>query len=183
MSSRPALRADSDQTVAAGMTWREMAALAVAHACTAGEEQKPMDDTLYVKAEELDLRALQLPGRRALSFARRKSSPETWRTACRRKLAELLAYAPPKPATARLLRQVERDGVRIEAYVMAVAQGVHLPAYLLRPASGRADGSAVMAIHGHGEAEPCIGSRDDYHHMFALRIARSGRLVLCPEHR
>jgi dienelactone hydrolase len=38
-----------------------------------------------------------------------------------------------------------------------------------------------MAIHGHGQVEPCIGDRDDYHHMFALRLAQEGFLVLCPE--
>jgi dienelactone hydrolase len=40
-----------------------------------------------------------------------------------------------------------------------------------------------MAIHGHGEVEPCTGARDDYHHMFALRMAQAGHVVLCPEHR
>jgi dienelactone hydrolase len=38
-----------------------------------------------------------------------------------------------------------------------------------------------MAIHGHGAAEPCVGLADDYHHMFALRSAQAGHLVLCPE--
>ncbi len=39
------------------------------------------------------------------------------------------------------------------------------------------------AIHGHGEVEPCIGVRDDYHHQFALELAKHGYVVLCPEHR
>jgi hypothetical protein len=37
-----------------------------------------------------------------------------------------------------------------------------------------------MAIHGHGRAEPCIGVEDDYHHMFALGLAKAGRIVICP---
>jgi len=41
--------------------------------------------------------------------------------------------------------------------------------------------SAVMAIHGHGEVEPAIGLFDDYHHFFALELARDGHLVLAPE--
>ena len=40
---------------------------------------------------------------------------------------------------------------------------------------------AVIAIHGHGEVEPCIGAYDDYHHAFALELARGGHIVLCPE--
>ncbi len=37
-----------------------------------------------------------------------------------------------------------------------------------------------MAVHGHGEVEPLLGLRDDYHHQFALRLARAGHVVLCP---
>jgi len=56
-----------------------------------------------------------------------------------------------------------------------------MPAYLLIPESGGRSGHAVMAVHGHGFAPPCVGSRDDYHHQFALRLAQAGHLVLCPE--
>ena len=49
------------------------------------------------------------------------------------------------------------------------------------PKSDPPAGRAVMAIHGHGRAEPCVEGRDDYHHMFALRLAQAGHLVLCPE--
>lgn len=153
-------------------------------------EDMAMDETFYVRAEELRLLALHPPGRRALSFHNRfagatpsKAAFETWRAACRRKLAELLGYRAPRPASARKLRSVVRDGVTIEAWVMRADNDVELPAYLLRPTSERSARSAVMAIHGHGEAEPCIGARDDYHHQFVLRIAQAGWLALCPEHR
>ena len=33
----------------------------------------------------------------------------------------------------------------------------------------------------HGEAESCIGVYDDYHHSFALELAKRGHSVLCPE--
>jgi pimeloyl-ACP methyl ester carboxylesterase len=39
----------------------------------------------------------------------------------------------------------------------------------------------VMAIHGHGAVEPCLGLHDDYHHSFALELAKAGHLVLAPE--
>ena len=38
-----------------------------------------------------------------------------------------------------------------------------------------------MAIHGHGEVEPCLGLTDDYHHRFALALALAGHVVCCPE--
>ncbi|MFQ5806393.1 MAG: alpha/beta fold hydrolase, partial [Phycisphaerae bacterium] len=103
------------------------------------------------------------------------------RKACREKLTELLGFAPPSPGTARRLRAIEHEGVTIEAWVMKVNKDLSLPAYLLIPRSGAPAKQAVMAIHGHGQAEPCLGWRDDYHHAFALRLAQAGHLVLCPE--
>ncbi len=150
-----------------------------------------MDESFYIRTEELRLLALHPQPRKSLAFARRfgaEASPsraefESWRKACRRKLAELLGFERLRAASARLLRSVERNGVRIEAWVMQARPDVELPAYLLRPSKPRPGACAVMAIHGHGEAEPCIGAHDDYHHMFALRLAEAGWLVLCPEHR
>lgn len=65
--------------------------------------------------------------------------------------------------------------------VMQVSGDLSIPAYLLLPPSNTTPGVAVLAIHGHGEVEPCLGRRDDYHHQFALKLAQQGRLVLCPE--
>lgn len=146
-----------------------------------------MDDAVFIRADELGLKALQGPGRRSLSFASRKGSLDAWKRSCRRKLAELIGYTPPGPARAEMLRTTMHEGVRIEAWVMAAGPGVRLPAYLLRgerPATATTPRpEAVMAIHGHGEAQPCVGAADDYHHQFALRMAQAGHLVLCPEHR
>jgi dienelactone hydrolase len=73
------------------------------------------------------------------------------------------------------------EGVRIAALVMKVNDDVSIPAYLLFPEKLVAPGTAIFAIHGHGEIEPCIGQRDEYHHQFALKLAQAGYLVLCPE--
>ena len=83
-------------------------------------------------------------------------------------------------ANVRLLRSTEVDDVTIEAWVMTVDESLSIPAYLLSPESPRHPDQAVMAIHGHGAAEPCVGLRDDYHHRFALELARAGHIVLCP---
>jgi dienelactone hydrolase len=149
----------------------------------AREEQAPgtVDGEFFVRPEELTLRCLQRPGRRELSFANYRGAPEAWRTACRAKLVELLGFKPPSAGTARRLRTIEHQGVTIEAWVMEVDENLSMPAYVLIPPSAPKSPRAVMAIHGHGVAEPCVGLRDDYHHMFALRTAQAGHLVLCPE--
>ncbi len=148
---------------------------------TGKEQESTMDDQFYIRTRELTLRALQAPGRRALSCGTFKREPEAWRKACRAKLAELLSYVPPAPGEAKRLRTVTHEGVTIEAWVMRVDQNLSLPGYVLIPKSAPRAGRAVMAIHGHGDVEPCLGKHDDYHHMFALRLAQAGHLVLCPE--
>jgi dienelactone hydrolase len=145
------------------------------------ERNAEMDERFFLRPEELTLRALQAPGRRTLSFQQFKGAPEEWRKACRQKLAELLGYVAPSPGATERRRTLTREGVTIEAWVATVGQDLSLPAYLLIPKPAPAAGHAVMAIHGHGEAEPCLGAPDDYHHAFALRLAQAGHLVLCPE--
>ena len=170
-------RRDFGQAVAGGA-----AALTVGiQPSFAQNEAKGVNREFFIRRDELTLRCLQKPGRRALSFANYKGSPEAWRKACHEKLTELLGYALPVPGKARLLRTIEHEGVIIEAWMMQVEENLSMPAYLLIPNSGAASGRAVMAIHGHGAVEPCVGLADDYHHMFALRSAQAGHLVLCPE--
>jgi cephalosporin-C deacetylase-like acetyl esterase len=79
-----------------------------------------------------------------------------------------------------ILRESEVGDVTIQVVQMRIDKGLSLPAYYLVPAkkTGR---FPVMAIHGHGEAEACIGIRNDYHHGFALHLAQQGFAVLCPE--
>ena len=151
----------------------------LAHAAWFGEK---FDEKFLVRANELTLRCLQEPGRRALSFANFAGSPEDWRKACRAKLNELLGLAPPSPGTARKLRTTEYKGVTIEAWVMSVNGDLMMPGYVLYPKAGVPKrGRALMAIHGHGSVEPCLGWRDDYHHGFAHAAAQAGHLVLAPE--
>ncbi|MCW5977119.1 MAG: hypothetical protein KIT09_03540 [Bryobacteraceae bacterium] len=117
---------------------------------------------------------------RAVSFGNFSGPAEEWREQCRAKLTELLAFEAPSPGQARELRSTELGGVRIRALVMEVSPALSLPAYLLEPAQGERRG-AVLAIHGHGAISPAIGFHDDYHHRFALELARAGYVVLCPE--
>ena len=134
----------------------------------------------FVRPDELTLEFSQPRPQRRLSFANFKGSPAAWKKACRDKLAELLGFSRPSATKAHLLRSTSIGDVRIEAWVMRIDRSLSIPAYFLAPESVSDRSRAVMAIHGHGEAEPCLGLREDYHHAFALRLAQAGHLVLCP---
>jgi dienelactone hydrolase len=142
-----------------------------------------MDAGFLIAPSELTLTFAHPPGARKLAFTSWSGDAGAWRAACREKFALLLGLndgATAEPGDVTRLRQAYRDGVRIDAWVMRITEGLSIPAYLLTPQDGLVRG-VVMAIHGHGEAGPCLGLRDDYHHAFALRLAQAGYLVLCPE--
>jgi dienelactone hydrolase len=144
----------------------------------------PLDPAFAVAPSELTLRFSRSAPTATLAFRRTSQPFAEWRRTGRERLALLLGVTAPESAAVEALRETVHEGVRVRALRMAVEPGLSVPAYLLWPAEhrdGPRPGSAVMAIHGHGEAEPCIGVGDDYHHMFALDLARRGRTVLCPE--
>jgi dienelactone hydrolase len=134
-----------------------------------------------VRADELTLKFDHPPGGRRLSFRNAKLPPEEWKARATQKLTELLGVTRPGPAEVRELRRVEFQGVTIHALLMRVDDTLTIPGYLLVPDERTPRLSAVMAIHGHGSVEPCLGLEDDYHHFFALELAKAGHLVLAPE--
>lgn len=134
-----------------------------------------------VRPGELTLRFAHGPAQRRLSFARAGLEPDVWRAQCRAKLRELLGLTSDiGPCPVRELRHIEHQGVTIHALVMDRRDDLSMPAYLLEPKSAEAPDRSVIAIHGHGEVGPCIGVADDYHHRFALELAKAGHRVLCP---
>jgi dienelactone hydrolase len=143
-----------------------------------------MDATLQeflIQKSELSLRFSRPPAERRLSYHNLEVPPLEWRHRAKAKLKELLSIAAPAPGSVRELRSMVHQGVTIHALVMAVADDLSIPAYLLRPDPDIPRKSAVMAIHGHGSVEPAVGLVDDYHHFFALELAKAGHLVLAPE--
>ena len=147
----------------------------------APRRQVDLDPSFPVRPAELALRFHRGVGERRISFASFKGSTAEWKTACHEKLTELLGFRPPTPRPVRRLRSIEHEGVTIEAWVMEINSDLTIPAYLLTPKT--ITRSAVMAIQGHGKPEPPIGLEDDYHHKFALELAKDGHLVLCPTSR
>jgi dienelactone hydrolase len=138
-------------------------------------------EDFLVQTSELTLKFGHPPGQRRLSFHNAELPPEEWKARAGQKLAELLGISQPGPAEVRELRRLEYQGVTIHALLMRVDDALTIPAYLLVPDEKTPKLSAVMAIHGHGSVEPCLGLEDDYHHFFALELARAGHLVLVPE--
>jgi dienelactone hydrolase len=142
----------------------------------------PLNHEFFIHRDELNLRFTHPDGERMLSFVNANLRFDEWKTQCQAKLRELLNIELPSPSTVTELRRTQHEGVEIRALVMEVDHHLSIPAYLLYRKASQPSAPAVMAIHGHGEVEPCIGSEHhDYHHQFALRLAQEGYLVLCPE--
>jgi len=143
-----------------------------------------MDRDFLIRPDELDLTFSHGAGHRQLAFQYWKGTPEAWKSACREQLLSLLGLELPAPSgTVREVRQLVEAGVTIQALIMQVDDQLSIPAYFLVPSVPKDPSRVVMAIHGHGEVDMCIGlgQWDDYHHSFALALAQAGYQVLCPE--
>lgn len=135
----------------------------------------------YLSPDELTLSFSHGPASRRFSFTSTDLRPEDWRRDCISKLRDLLRLGTDLSSNhVTEVREENVSGVRTVALVMQVSEGLAIPAYLLLPAQPANSDRAVIAIHGHGSVEPLIGSCDDYHHSFALKLALEGRVVLCP---
>jgi dienelactone hydrolase len=134
-----------------------------------------------IKKSELNLRFTRPPAERRLSFQNLDLPPEQWKDRAKDKLKELLRIDDTTPGDVQELRAMEYQGITIQALVMEINDNLSIPAYLLIPDPAVPRKTAVMAIHGHGSVEPAIGLVDNYHHFFALELAKDGHLVLAPE--
>ena len=144
------------------------------------DETENLKNFLITKSE-LTLQYSHTPGSRQLSFGNADIPAEDWKMRTRAKLAEILNISKTKNGEVTDLRQMEYQGITLHALIMKIDEHLSIPAYLLVPNPDKPRKSAVMAIHGHGRVEPAIGLVDDYHHSFALELAKDGHLVLAPE--
>jgi dienelactone hydrolase len=147
------------------------------------DEVESLPESFLIDRTEVTLRFAHLGAARRLSFHNFKGPAQTWRKRCLAKLGELINVSEPSRCEVRELRRTRFQGVDIRALVMQVSPDLSIPGYLLVPASQSIRRTPVIGIHGHGVVEPLIGVRDDGHHRFGLELARSGHVVLCPEHR
>jgi len=147
----------------------------------AQEENTELLEEFLIKKTELNLRYSHPPADRRLSFHNVDLPPERWKIEAKAKLKEILKISEIDSGEVEELRKIEFQGVAIHALLMKIDDNLTIPAYLLVPNPAGPQKSAVMAIHGHGSVEPTIGLVDDYHHCYALELAKDGHLVLAPE--
>lgn len=132
-----------------------------------------------IKKDELNLQFRYTNPERKISYKNYMGDYEHWKTEVLQKFAELIAYEPPKERKVTELRSMINEGITYHAMVMEASPQLSIPAYLLVP--GKKMKGVVMSVHGHGMVESSIGIEDDYHHRYALELAKEGYLVLCPE--
>ncbi len=134
-----------------------------------------------VEAEELELRYRAPRAGLRLAFGRAGLPWAEWREVAAARLGEVVGVDAGVAAGAVTeLRRTAAEGVEVVALVMAVGEGLSVPAYLLNPGGQR----VVMALHGHGQVDECLrinGVHEDYHHHFAIELAKAGHTVLLPE--
>jgi len=141
-----------------------------------------MEKDFYITPDELELRFSHGKGNRKFSFTKMGTEPDIWRKECKAKLSDLLNLdLSVSSDEVTLLRTSLLGEVEINAFRMKIDENFSIPGYLLQPKRAKSNDRAIMAIHGHGTVEPCLGAYDDYHHAFALGLAKNGHIVFCPE--
>jgi dienelactone hydrolase len=144
-------------------------------------EETGVPEEFLIKKSELNLRYGHAPADRRLSFHNVNLPPGQWKIEAKKKLKEILKISEIDRGDVKELRKIKFQGVMIHALLMKIDDNLTIPAYLLTPDPAKKKKSAVIAIHGHGSVEPSIGLVDDYHHYYALELAKDGHLVLAPE--
>ncbi|WP_433164382.1 hypothetical protein [Kribbella sp. CA-247076] len=142
-----------------------------------------MDYDFLIRPDELTLRYRTPRASPRLSFETAGLAWADWRTQAKAKLAEVVGVDERvRAGGVTEVRRTSHEDVGVVALVMRVSDELSVPAYLLQPATQT--GSAVIALHGHGQVDECLaidGVREDYHHNFAFVLAQAGHTVLLPE--
>jgi hypothetical protein len=72
------------------------------------------------------------------------------------------------------------EGVEATVVSMRTHRNLSLLCALLRPVESTAPGPAILALHGFGGDLQRVVADVDYHHGFAMQLARAGFVVLAP---
>ena len=128
-----------------------------------------------------------------LGFARHAGNVDLWQAGLRERLVDLLRLPvlPADPPPVDVI-STEDCGVYVrEKIVMHAADGLGVPAYLLRPARRHGQAPAVLAIHGHGPGKsiPVNLPPPDYdvtgitegERDYAVQAAEQGMIALAPD--
>ncbi len=125
-----------------------------------------------------------------------KQTASAWSGKARRKMFELLAFAPKDvPFSQRLKAKVKKDGVIVETLEYSLPYGPETEAYFLYPQGAKGKLPGVVALHDHGgfkyfgkekitelpgEHRMLKGYREEYYggRAYANELARQGYAVL-----
>ncbi|MBN1201464.1 MAG: acetylxylan esterase, partial [Anaerolineae bacterium] len=107
-----------------------------------------------------------------------------WRSDLRDKLWELLGMTlPTGDVEASIDEQVVLSGVERVRLLITAADGLQLPAYLMRPADVDEPLPALLVYPGHGTIRQTAGLDDSPHRANALALAQAGFVTLTVEAR
>lgn len=108
-----------------------------------------------------------------------------WRGAVRAKIWELLgaSYTPTAEIDAEIYDTALISGVERHSLTLPAADGLRLPAYLMRPADLKDPAPAVLVFAGHGTIRQTAGLEYSLHRANALALAQAGYVTLTVEER
>jgi len=113
------------------------------------------------------------------------SSFESWRDRFETRLQLALEPWPDQvPLDLEVTGEEDGEGYRRQRIVFDTEDTMSVPAYLLIPDHRVSEGSAVLAVHGHGpgKSRVCgVESGDPPGEDYAAQLARRGHLVLAPD--
>jgi len=129
-----------------------------------------------------------------LAFERTSLGFDAWQATLREKLVDLLRLdpRPHEPPPVEIVRSETADGYVRELIYLQAADGVQVPAYVLRPQELSRPAPAMLALHGHGPGkvipvdlppEGCdrqtfiVEAQRDY----AVQAVRRGMVVVAPD--
>jgi len=144
------------------------------------QDMETIENALIPK-EDLNLKYKYKLPEKALVY-NRVDDPYEWQEKCREKLRELIACVlSPDEIKVVSHHTTKLDYCTVQSLIMHVSQTLSVPGYLLIPETVKHE-APVICVQGHGSVRGVIGLwENDYHHGFAVELAKAGFVVLVPE--
>jgi hypothetical protein len=108
-----------------------------------------------------------------------------WRGQLRAKIGELLGltYKPADSVPVGMVETSLVSGVQRDKILMTAADGLQLPAYVMRPVDVEGPLPALLVYPGHGTIQQTAGREYSLHHANALALAQAGYVTITVEER
>jgi hypothetical protein len=108
-----------------------------------------------------------------------------WRQAVRDRVRDLLGihYQPAEQVKVEVTNEALISGVLRQKIYLTSADGLELPAYVMRPLELEEPAPALLVYPGHGTIDDTAGIQDSAHRANALALAQAGYVTLTVEER